>query len=137
MATKILCIEDEFFISELYARALNKAGYLTTVCMNGADGLEVARTGKYDIVLLDIMLPGISGVDILRALRDPAQTPGFAAKIIVTTNLDQGDEARAELEKLADGYIVKADITPKELVVFLLTVMPPDGSPPTPLPAQP
>jgi len=125
MATRVLCIEDEFFISELYARALNKAGYVTTVCMNGTDGLEVARTGKYDIVLLDIMIPGTDGTEVLRQLRDPRRSPDFRGKIIITTNLDQDDEARAELEKLADAYIVKADITPNELVSFLQTIVPP------------
>jgi DNA-binding response OmpR family regulator len=126
MATHILCIEDEFFISELYARALNKAGYETTVSMNGDDGLQLAKTNTYDIILLDLMIPGKYGVDILRELRDTARTPHLKSKIIITTNLDVDEATRAELEKLADGYIVKADITPKELVGMLQTIIPPE-----------
>lgn len=116
---KVLCIEDEFFISELYERALKKAGYHVTTALNGSDGLEIAKTGGYDFVLLDLVVPGMQGVEILRELRDPAKSPGFRGKIIITTNLDQDEKTRAEVEAQADGYVIKAAITPKELVNFL------------------
>jgi DNA-binding response OmpR family regulator len=118
-AKKVLCIEDEFFISELYERALRKAGYEVTSALNGSDGLQLAQTGNYDILLLDLMVPGMDGMEILRTLRDEIKTPGFSSKIIITTNLDQDDITRAEVESQADGYLVKAAITPKELVTFL------------------
>jgi DNA-binding response OmpR family regulator len=116
---KILCIEDEFFISELYERALKKSGHLVTTALNGQDGLQIAQTNNYDIVLLDLMVPGMTGMEILRILKDPNQSPGFNSKVIITTNLDQNDETRAELEAQADAYIVKATITPKELASFI------------------
>lgn len=116
---KVLCIEDEHFISELYERALTKAGYVVTVELDGAKGLELAQTDDYDIVLLDLMIPTMTGIDVLHDLRDPAKTPKFHAKIIITTNLEQREEVRADIEKQADGYLVKAEITPYELVDFL------------------
>jgi DNA-binding response OmpR family regulator len=116
---KVLCVEDEYFISELYDRALKKAGYDVTNALSGTDGLRLAQTDEYDIILLDLMVPGQTGMEILRILRNPAQTPKLHSKIIVTTNLVQNDEARKEIEAQADGYIIKADITPKELVAFL------------------
>lgn len=116
---KILCIEDEFFISELYERALRKAGYDVTTTLNGSDGLQVAQTDHYDIVLLDLMVPGLTGMEILRELRDQTKSPNFRGKIIITTNLDQDENTRAEVESQADGYLIKAAITPKELVSFL------------------
>lgn len=116
---RILCIEDEHFIGELYTRALAKAGYDVTVEYDGAKGLAAAQTNQFDIILLDIMVPSLKGTEILQRLRDPAQTPKLHARIIITTNLDQSEENRAQIEKLADGYIIKADITPKELVSFL------------------
>jgi DNA-binding response OmpR family regulator len=116
---KVLCIEDEFFISELYDRALRRAGYDVTNALNGDDGLALAQTDKYDIILLDLMVPGKTGMEILRSLRDPKQTPHLKSKIIITTNLVQDDDAREQIEAQADGYIIKADITPKELVTFL------------------
>jgi DNA-binding response OmpR family regulator len=116
---RVLCIEDEHFISELYARALTKAGYQVDVQLDGQKGLAVAQTDVYDIILLDLMIPNITGIEVLRTLRDPAKTPKMHAKIIITTNLEQREDVRADIEKQADGYLVKAEITPRELVEFL------------------
>ncbi len=116
---KVLCIEDEHFIGELYTRALNKAGYQTELAFDGQDGLDKAKTDQFDIILLDIMIPTIKGTDVLRRLRDTKETPKLHAKIIITTNLEQGEEMRKQIEAQADGYIIKADVTPKELVDYL------------------
>jgi len=116
---KVLCIEDEFFISELYERALLKAGYSVNTVVDGPTGLTEAKTNQYDIILLDIMLPNMSGLEILNELRNPANGLNIKSKIIITTNLEQGEESRAAVENKADGYIVKAEITPKQLVEFL------------------
>ena len=121
-ARTVLCIEDEHFIGELYDRALSKAGYVMTLEVDGAKGLQLAQTDSYDIILLDLMVPNVTGIEILRALRDPAQTPHLKAKIIITTNLDQREDVRADIERQADGYIVKAELTPHELVGFLDTL---------------
>lgn len=116
---RILCIEDEHFIGELYTRAMTRAGYDIKVVIDGAEGLKEAQTDAYDIILLDIMVPNMSGIDILKKLRDPAATPKLKAKIIITTNLEQTEEGRAAIEAQADGYVVKAEMTPKQLVEFL------------------
>jgi CheY-like chemotaxis protein len=118
----ILCIEDEHFISELYGRALMRAGHQVTVEADGVKALAEAQTNKYDIILLDLMVPNLTGIEILRALRDPARVPPIKAKIIITTNLEQRDDVRADIEKQADGYLVKAEMTPHQLVTFLATV---------------
>lgn len=118
---KILCVEDERFISELYVRALTKAGYQVTVEPDGQKALDLARTNTYDIILLDLMIPTITGIDVLRQLRGPNARP-IKAKIVITTNLEQREEIRADIEKQADAYLVKAEITPKELVTFLDTI---------------
>lgn len=116
---RILCIEDEHFISELYTRALTKAGYHVDVQPDGQKGMAAAQTDTYDIILLDLMIPNITGIEVLRTLRDPLKTPKMHAKIIVTTNLEQREDVRADIEQQADGYLVKAEITPRELVEFL------------------
>lgn len=117
--TTVLCVEDEHFISELYVRSLTKAGYSVDVQLDGKKGLEAAQTDKYDIILLDLMIPSMTGIEVLRTLRDPAKTPKLHAKIIITTNLEQREDIRADIEAQADGYLVKAEITPHELVEFL------------------
>jgi DNA-binding response OmpR family regulator len=118
----ILCIEDEHFISELYERALTKGGYKVKVIADGVVALGEAQTNQYDIILLDLMVPNLTGIEILRQLRDPARVPPIRSKIIIITNLEQRDDVRADIEKQADGYLVKADLTPHELVNFIDTV---------------
>ena len=117
--TKILCIEDEFFISELYTRALHSAGYEVMVVSDGDVALAEAEKDIYDIILLDIMIPGMNGIEILHHLRGSSRATPLKAKIIITTNLDQEEETRAKIEQQADGYLIKAEITPKELVEYL------------------
>ena len=116
---KILCIEDEHFISELYARALTKAGYEVQVVVDGEEGLKEAQTDAYDIILLDLMIPSLTGIEILNRLRGPEASTPIHSKIIITTNLEQGEQGRAAIEQKADGYIVKAEMTPRQLVDFL------------------
>jgi DNA-binding response OmpR family regulator len=120
-ARKVLCIEDERFISELYVRALTRAGYEVVVEVDGKRGLDLALTNQFDIILLDLMIPTLTGIEILRHLRGP-NAPGIKAKIVITTNLEEREEIRADIESQADAYIVKAEITPRELVEFLNTI---------------
>lgn len=119
---KILIVEDEHFITELYVRALTKAGYQVDALSDGAEALKAAQTNQYDIILLDLMIPNLTGIEILRILRDPARVPQLKAKIIIITNLEQREDVRADIEKQADGYLVKAEMTPHQLVDFLDTV---------------
>lgn len=114
---KVLCVEDEDFISELYNRALQKEGYEVRIVKSGAEGLQLAQTNEYDVMLLDLMIPDMLGVDVLDRLRH--EVPNLRTKIIITTNLEQSDEVRQKIEKQADGYLIKAEITPKQLVEFL------------------
>ncbi len=114
---KVLCIEDEHFINELYARALGKAGYEVTVVMDGEEGLAEAFTDAYDIVLLDIMVPSLIGTEVLKRIR--SEKPDLRAKIIITTNLELSDQDRAAIEAQADGYVVKAELTPRQMAEFL------------------
>lgn len=116
---KVLIIEDENFISELYVRALSKKDYDVQAISDGEKALQEAQTNVYDIILLDLMIPNLSGIEILRVLRDPARVPPIKAKIIIITNLEQREEVRADIESRADAYVVKAELTPHELVDFL------------------
>ena len=118
----VLCIEDEHFISELYTRALTKAGYTVDVEADGNKALAAAQTNHYDIILLDLMVPNLTGIEILNALRDPARVPPLRSKIIITTNLEQREAVRDDIQRKADGYLVKAELTPNQLVDFVNTI---------------
>jgi len=115
----ILIVEDERFITELYTRALDKAGYTVTSIIDGEKALKEAVNHSYDVILLDIMLPTMNGIDLLYKMKNKHVQPPMTSKIIITTNLEQTEEARAKIEHMADGYLIKAEITPKELVKFV------------------
>jgi DNA-binding response OmpR family regulator len=115
----VLCVEDEHFIGELYERALTKAGYKVNLIANGDEALVEAEKNTYDVILLDLMIPNVTGVEILKTLKDPNRVPPIKAKIIIITNLEQREDVRSEIEKQADGYLVKAELTPRELVNFV------------------
>lgn len=120
MAVKsILIIEDDRFIGEMYVRSLNKAGYDVDWMVDGNDGLIAARNKPYDVILLDVMLPERRGSEILQILRGGVEDLISGSKVIVLTNFDQSEEARTNMEKLADGYLIKAEITPKKLLAVI------------------
>jgi DNA-binding response OmpR family regulator len=119
---RVLCIEDERFISDLYARALTNAGYDVMIVDDGELGLHHAVNGNFDVILLDIMLPTMNGVDILYKMKDKNVQPPMQSKIIITTNLDQKEDVRKKVEEMADGYIIKAEVTPRELVSYIQQV---------------
>ena len=75
MKEKILIVEDEEKIARFIELELSHEGYETAKAFNGRDGLEMAESGRFDLVLLDIMLPEISGLEVLRRLRKTSQLP--------------------------------------------------------------
>lgn len=116
--TKILFIEDDPFMIDMYSHVLEKNDYQVDVAAEGEEGFEKASTGEYDLILLDIMMPGMLGIDILEKLRGEGK--GLAGtKIVILTNLAQDEESRRAMESKADGYLIKADITPNKLVELI------------------
>lgn len=120
MAIKsILCIEDDRLIGEMYVRSLEKAGYDVDWMVSGNDGLVAARNKPYDLILLDVMLPEKRGGDILAELRSGSKDAIPDTKVLVLTNFEQDDESRMAMEHRADGYLIKADITPRKLIEII------------------
>jgi DNA-binding response OmpR family regulator len=114
----ILVIEDDRFIGEMYVRSLENAGYKVDWVISGTEGLEAAISKTYDLILLDIMLPETPGTDVLAILRgDEDKIPH--SRVIVLTNFDQDDQSRAAMQAKADGYLIKADITPRKLIEII------------------
>ena len=117
MAIKtILIIEDDRFIGEMYVRSLKKAGFEIDWMVDGNDGLIAARNKPYDLILLDVMLPERRGTEILDALRGGAEDLIPNSKVLILTNFELDDESRMAMEKNADGYLIKAEITPSKLL---------------------
>lgn len=125
MAIKtILCIEDDRFIGEMYVRSLRKAGYEVDWVVDGNDGLVAARNKLYDLILLDVMLPELRGNEVLQALRGGNEDLIPKTRVLVLTNFEQDEESRQAMQHNADGYLIKAEITPKKLLSIIAKLDP-------------
>lgn len=102
MAVKILLVEDEEKIARFTELELAHEGYEVGKAADGRTGLEMAESGEYDLCLLDIMLPGLSGLEVLRRLRKTSQMP-----VIMLTARDAVMDKVSGLDMGADDYITK------------------------------
>ena len=102
MAEKILIIEDEAKIARFIELELAHEGYETDKAEDGRKGLELAESGVYDLVLLDIMLPALNGLEVLRRLRRTSDVP-----VIVLTARDAVMDKVSGLDMGADDYVTK------------------------------
>ena len=100
---KILMVEDEAKISEYVRQGLTEAGFIVDSTRNGLDGLHLATTGRYDLILLDVMLPDIDGWRILKSLRDA----GNQVPVLFLTARDSVEDRVKGLELGADDYLLK------------------------------
>ncbi|TAJ47048.1 MAG: response regulator transcription factor [Herbiconiux sp.] len=101
--TGILIAEDEERISSFIEKGLKAAGFQATVVRTGPDALELARTGVFDLVVLDIGLPGLDGLEVMRRLRaEGAKTP-----VIILTARSAVEDVLASLEGGANDYMAK------------------------------
>ena len=116
MIKTILCVEDDRFIGEMYVRSLQKAGYNVTWVVDGNDGLVAARNQNFDLIILDLMLPEQRGDQILDALRNNNVDLVPNSKILIMTNFEQDEASRRSVMSRVDGYLIKADITPRNLI---------------------
>ncbi len=99
---RLLVVEDEPDLQSLLARALRAQGYAVDVASDGEEGLYKAKTWDYDLIVLDWMLPKMSGISLLRELRLKKKTP-----VLLLTAKDSTDERVAGLDSGADDYLVK------------------------------
>ena len=101
----ILIIEDEPDINELLVISLEKNGYTVSKSFDGESGLKIARRSIPDLILLDLMLPGINGLDVCKLIKSQDDTSGI--RIIMITALSQENDIVKGLEIGADDYITK------------------------------
>lgn len=120
MATTILIVDDEPSICALLAFNLDKAGYHTLEADNGHTAVELVRTAKPDLIILDVMLPGIDGMEVCRILKGQQHTAGIPI-IMLTAKNDEVDKIIG-LELGADDYMTKP-FSPRELVARVKAVL--------------
>ena len=113
-AQKILIIEDDKFLRDLIQQKLTKEGFLTVVASDGEEGVRAAQSEIPHLVLLDLILPGIDGFELLKQLKGDQKTS--AIPVIVLSNLGQKEDMERALKNGAEDFMVKAHFTPSEIV---------------------
>jgi two-component system, OmpR family, response regulator ResD len=114
----VLVVDDEPTIAEVVARYLERAGYRTAIAHDGAEALACADRAPPDLVVLDLMLPGVDGLEVLRRLREGPAPPGV---ILLTAKGEESDRVIG-LRQGADDYVVKP-FSPVELVARVDAVL--------------
>ena len=127
---KVLLIEDEELIRELYARQLNKSGFWVKSTADAETGLQILNQEKFDLLLLDIMLPGMNGLELLREFKN--KFPDSTMLVILLTNLGQESVIKEGFELGANAYLIKTSYTPDQIVQEVRNTL--DGKLPQPTP---
>jgi len=112
---KILLVDDDESLRQMYNLILTKAGYQVTKALDGIDGLAKAREGGYDLILLDLMMPNLDGIGMLKGLLEesPKKPNG---PIVVLSNAGYNEVAKEALSLGVAGFLMKAELLPKDLI---------------------
>ncbi len=113
---RILLVEDDPFISEIYTKKLGSSGFEVIPALTGRDALKKIQETPFDLVMLDMVLPELSGMEILRELRTNKDYDANL-KVVVFSNLSGPQERQDAVSAGANGFISKTDFTPSEVVV--------------------
>ncbi len=114
MAKKILIIEDDRFLRELIVRKLSDEGFTTVEAMDGEKGIKKVKEESPDLVLLDLILPGIDGFEVLSRMKKDESLKSIP--VIILSNLGQKEEVEKGLKMGAVDYLIKAHFTPGEII---------------------
>ena len=118
---KILVIEDDEFLRELIVQKLIKEEYEAFGAVDGKEGIKKIQEKKPDLILLDLIMPGINGFEVLQTIKnDPIL---FSIPVIILSNLGQKEEIQKGLRMGAKDFLVKAHFTPKEIVNKIKAVL--------------
>ncbi len=121
MEKTILIIEDDKFLRELISQKLIKEGYNISEAVDGEEGIKKIKEEKPGLVLLDLILPGIDGFEVLTKMReDPSLS---SIPVIILSNLGQKEDVERGLKLGAADYLIKAHFTPGEIIDKIKTVM--------------
>lgn len=125
MAKVLLVIEDDPLVSRMYQKALTFEGFDIVMAQDGREGLEKAKKTKPDLILLDIMMPRMNGMEVLERLKVDAELKDIP--VVMLTNLAGTQDAENAVKRGAIAYLVKSEYKPKEIadkVKQLLTESP-------------
>lgn len=110
----VLIVEDDKFLRELLVRKVESAGFVTSIAVDGKEALKKIKEELPRLVLLDLVLPGIDGFEVLRQVKEDPQTSKVS--VIILSNLGQREDVERGLKLGADDYLIKAHFTPDEII---------------------
>ena len=111
---KILLVDDDVFLRDMYAAKFSEKGDDVVGVEGGEDALRAVASDAYDVIIMDMVMPGMTGIDLLNALKD---TPAASkTKRIVLSNQGEDSDMEKAYQSGAVGYIIKADSIPSEVV---------------------
>lgn len=115
MPNKILLVEDDPMVVRMYQRKLEMEGFKISLAFNGEEGLTALKKEKPDFILLDIMMPKMNGIEMLKMMKKDRETKDIP--VVILTNLgDKPEDVQKCKELGAEDYWVKANVSLKELV---------------------
>lgn len=111
---KILIVDDDMTLRELYEERMKAENFVIISASDGEEAVEKATKEKPDLILLDIMMPKINGIDVMKMLREKEETAKIP--IIILTALVQEVDKIKDMMKQYDSYLVKSEIMPKQVI---------------------
>ncbi len=121
MAKKILIIEDDKFLRDLINQKLLKEGFDIAQAVDGEDGIKKIKEENPDLILLDLILPGIDGFEVLTQMKaDPSLA---SIPVIILSNLGQKEDIEKGLKLGANDFLIKAHFTPGEIIEKIKNVL--------------
>ena len=119
---KLLLVEDDFYIRDIYKIEANAKGYVVYEAADGSDALNMVKIAHPDVVLLDIMLPKISGLDVLKTIKS---WPEFKSiPVIMVTNVGDSQVLEQATQAGAAEYLTKYSNTPKQIMDVVEKLVP-------------
>lgn len=109
-----MIVEDDSFVMDIYQTKLSDAGFATLEAVNGSEALKILEKEIPDLILLDILMPVMDGIEVLKNIKNNDKFKNIP--VILLTNLSQQDEVNRGLELGAKDYLIKSHFTPSEVL---------------------
>lgn len=111
---RILIVEDDNFVAEVYLAKLSEMGYETALAQNGEEGLAELKKGKVDLILLDILMPIMNGIEMLEEVKKKEEWKNIP--VILLTNIGEKESIQKVREMGVKNYLIKSHFTPAEVI---------------------
>jgi len=123
---KILIVEDDNFVAEVYSTKLAEMGYEVAVAQNGEEGLASLKSGKIDLILLDIIMPVMGGIEMLEVMKKNDEWKQIP--VILLTNVGEKESIQKVREMGVKNYLIKSHFTPAEVIEKIEAVFKESGT---------